>query len=51
MLYFEIMNELEKLESIKEQEQKIDRVEILYRGQCDIARSKLFKAWDAIKMI
>lgn len=44
MLDFEIMNELEKLDSIKEQEQKIDRIEILYRGQCDIARSKLFKA-------
>ena len=44
MLDFEIMNELEKLDSIEEQEQKIDRIEILYRGQCDIARSKLFKA-------
>ena len=44
MLDFEIMNELEKLESIKQQEQKIERIEILYRGQCDIARSKLCKA-------
>ena len=48
MLNFEIMNELEKLESIKEEEQRINGT-ILYRGQCDIASSKLCKTWDAIK--
>ena len=42
MLNFEIMNELEKLESIKEEEQRIKGT-ILYRGQCDIASSKLCK--------